>query len=701
MKLTCLSKGSGFHFPPCYIFTLCEFKILLDCPIDLSALTIFSPIPTGGSYQAADFHVSDISMEDSCISDSNEPKRRKIEKTLQASDLIHAEPWYKTVTNLSLWDISFIDFVLISSPMGMLGLPFLTRNNKFSAKIYATEATARLGKLMMEDLVSMQMEFKQYYGSQESDFPQWMRWDKLELLPVALRKIVMGEDGADLASWQPLYSAENVKDCLQKVQTLKYAEETCCNGTFMIKAFSSGLEIGTSNWTISCPRRSIVCLSSSIFESAHAMNFDYRSLQGNDVILFSDLSLLHGAIKDAYGNRSLPTSQAQPAYDFSALREGNNNEEEFIKSLVNADESLEEMDKLAFICSHAIDSIKAGGSVLVPFGRLGIVLQLLEQISLSLESSNLKVPIFIVSTVAEEMLAFTNVVPEWLCRQRQQKLYSGEALFGHVELIKSKNLHLFPAIHSPEFLMMWQEPCIVFCPHWSLRLGPVVHFLRRWSGDHNSLLVLEQGVDADLALLPFQPVAMKVFQCSFLSGIKVEKVQPLLKMLQPKLVLFPEDLRLQIPCPSTNSFSFLHYSLNKTMRVPRLRNDYEANLATDLAFQLEPRRTNQENMAIARLRGKLFVDNGRYVLVSAKDPIDTSERSILMHWGSPDPSLLLVALREKGIHGSIDRDRSVLEIYEPNKALIEFHSTHTVVSTDEKLLATLIFEAIGSVLDGI
>ena len=62
------------------------------------------------------------------------------------------------------------------------------------------------------------------------------------------------------------------------------------------------------------------------------------------------------------------------------------------ESLLNTDESLEEMEKIAFICSCSIDSVKAGGLVLIPMGRLGIVLQLLEQISISLESANLKVP---------------------------------------------------------------------------------------------------------------------------------------------------------------------------------------------------------------------------------------------------------------------------------------------------------------------
>lgn len=77
---------------------------------------------------------------------------------------------------------------------------------------------------------------------------------------------------------------------MQKVQTLKYAEETYYNGTLGIKAFSSGLEIGSCNWTINCRKGDIAFISSSIFVSGHAMDFDYSALKGNDLILFSDFS---------------------------------------------------------------------------------------------------------------------------------------------------------------------------------------------------------------------------------------------------------------------------------------------------------------------------------------------------------------------------------------------------------------------------
>eukprot|EP00268_Persea_americana_P027284 TRINITY_DN26703_c0_g1_i4.p1 TRINITY_DN26703_c0_g1~~TRINITY_DN26703_c0_g1_i4.p1 ORF type:complete len:718 (+),score=117.19 TRINITY_DN26703_c0_g1_i4:29-2155(+) len=708
MKLTCLSKGSSFHFPPSHILSICGIRILLECPIDLSSLSIFSPIPTD-SHPYPDVEFSN-SCENSPISDSGCPKRRKTEGPLQASDLIRAEPWYKMVKNLLLWDVSSIDVVLISTPMGMLGLPFLTRDPRFSAKIYATEATARLGRLMMEDLISMHYEFTQVYGVEELGFPQWMKWEEIEVLPLLQREIAMGKNGAELGNWQPLYSAANVEDCVQKVQTLKYAEEACYNGSMVVKAFSSGLEIGSSNWMINGPRRNITYLSSSIFESAYAKEFDYLSLQGNDLVLFSDLSLLHGMTTldknadDRKNHIRLEVNDPLPSTS-SVLRDKGNNGDEFMKSLVNSNELTEEMDKLSFICSCAINCVQGGGSVLIPLSRLGIILQLLEQMSLFLESSCLKVPIFVISSVAEETFAFTNVVPEWLSKQRQEKLYSGKALFGHVELIEGKKIHVFPAMYSSNLLRTWKEPCIVFCSHWSLRIGPVVHLLQRWRGDPNSLLVLEEGVDVDVALLPFKPMAMKVLQCSFLSGIKMQKVQPLLELLKPKTVLLPKELRMQLQPASLSSPSCLYYSEGETLVIPSLRLDFEADLSTDLAFQLLPRRTSQENIAVARFRGELLVSQGKHLLVSTMEPVEFP-RGQLLHWGSINQNRLLQALQEKGINGSLDNrsitdSASLIYIYKPSRALIQISTTGTIISAADEALASLIFEAVNSVLDGI
>ncbi|CAA2980364.1 Hypothetical predicted protein [Olea europaea subsp. europaea] len=691
MEFTCLSEGRGFYFPPCHILDICGFRVLLDCPMDLSSLTMFMPVPTD-SFTMCNGEITSRSCQRSMDLDSNENKRRKINKPFDESSLIRAEPRYKIIKNLLLWDVSSIDVVLISSPMGILGLPFLTCNKDFSAKVYATEAAARFGQLMMEDLVTMHKEFRQVYGSEGSVSPQWMKWEELELLPSELKEIALGKDGSELAGWMSLYSAADVKDCMQKIQSLKYAEEVFYNGTLIIKAFASGLEIGTCNWSIICPKGSIAYLSSSVLTSATAMCLDYTSLQRNDVIIYADFTPCHASNKSSDDNNGPSTADPN-------LSVGNVDWEAIA-------DDYQEMEKLDFICSCSMDSIKAGGSVLIPVGRIGMVLQLLERIALCLESQNLKFPIFIVSSVAEELMAYTNVIPEWLNKQRQDRLYSGQQLFNHVKLLNDKRLQLFPAIHSLKLLTNWKEPCIVFCPHWSLRLGPVVHLLRRWCRDENSILVMEEGVDSNLALLPFRPMKMKVLQCSFLSGIELQFSQHLLKTLQPRHVLFPEKLRQHVDLPK-NLFSSSYYSEDETLNVPNLEENSELDIAVDLALQLHYTTLKQENIRVARLKGELALEQGKYRLLLGNDQVVSSQVRSAVHLGRIELDVLLTELRKNGLNITVEEimsadglhKTSLVHVLEPQKATIEITKAQTLICTANNDLACQISEVVSSLLD--
>ncbi|XP_021750682.1 integrator complex subunit 9-like [Chenopodium quinoa] len=677
MKLTCLSKGQGYYFPPCHIIEISGFRILVDCPLDLSALLIFAPVPVYSERRLE--YAFDCSCHASVDTDCAAHSKQKVDNSLDASSLIHGVPWYKTVSNLHLWDVSFIDVVLISSPMGMLGLPFLTRNKNFVAKIYATEATTRIGQLMMEDFLSMHREFRQFYGPEDSGCANWMKWEELVKFPPSIQEIILGKEGTELGGWLPLYSAADVKDCIQKVQSLKYAEETCYSGLLIIKAFSSGLDIGTSNWEIKSPKKDVVLISSSILDSAPALSFDYHALQGHDLVLFSDFSSL-----DNMEDVDEETDQSAPINE--------NAEVASILSLSDRDGSSEEEQKLEFICSYAIDSLKAGGSVLIPIGRIGVVLQLLEQISVSEELLNLKVPIFFISSVAEELLSYTTIIPEWLCVQRQKKLFAGEPLFAHVDLIKEKRLHLLSSICTTDLLKIWQEPCIVFAPHWNLRLGPVVHFLKRWHENENSLLVLEKALDADLALLPFKPLAMKVLQCSFLSGIRTSKVAPLIQKLQPKFVLLPENLKALV---DPKSISVIYYTENIMLRVPSLKRRAEVEIPTDLVSQYHWISLEEEDINITRLKGELSVEHGKYRLLTGKESKGTCI----------DFGRLSTALQDMGFkitvgQGAIDGSGKSFDIHvhEPSNALIKVRPTITTISTSDKDLASSIYKAVDSIL---
>nr|GMD10358.1 integrator complex subunit 9 homolog isoform X1 [Ipomoea batatas] len=679
---TCLSKGQGYHFPPCHILNICGFQVLFDCPLDLSALSVFSPLPTD---PPSLLDRQTVALTGKC---------------LDATSLIHAEPWYKTVERLRLFNTSFIDVVLITSPMGLLGLPYLTRDKDFSAKIYATEAAARLGQLIMEDLVAIHMELRQFYGAQESAFPEWMNWEKLELLPLELKEIVLGKHGIDLGGWMPLYSAAEVKSCIQKVQSLKYAEETFYSGTLSLKAFSSGLEIGACNWTIVSPKGSITYLSGSVFASATAMSFDYFSLQKSDVLLYSGYAPSDVDNVDGDNSRCTP-----PCNDSSNSSGSDFSLEVTAKYLLDSSEYTEEMEKIDFLCSCVLDSVNAGGSVLIPIGRPGIMLQLLENVGLSLESSNLKVPIFFISSVAKELLAFSNIIPEWLCKQKQDRLYAGESLFSHVELLNSKRLQLFSAIHSPELLTSWQEPCIIFCSHWSLRLGPVVHLLCHWCADPNSLLVMEEGADANLSFLPFKPMAMKVLQCSFLSGINLKKAPYLLKALQPKHVLLPETLRSHFS-HLNHTYSFSYFSEKEALVIPKLKQGSDLHLGVDLVSRLlHCTKPMQEDKEIARLKGELVIERGKYQLVIGNDQIKSTQTRPVVYWGRTNPDSLVAALQKMGIKATIEQagpeSASTIHVSEPNEALIEVTAERTVIFTADENFASRISESVCSILDGI
>jgi integrator complex subunit 9 len=170
-------------------------------------------------------------------------------------------------------------------------------------------------------------------------------------------------------------SPENIEECMQKIKPVKYGEEVCFNGILILKASSSGLELGNCVWTIKGPRASITYLPSSIFVSAHALDFDHGSVKENDVILFLDFSSLNDMDED----------NEKP--DEGAMDETDDN----VSYLCNNDDIKEEIEKIIFICSCIVDAIKSGGSVLIPIDRLGTILLLLEHISELLDSSSMKV----------------------------------------------------------------------------------------------------------------------------------------------------------------------------------------------------------------------------------------------------------------------------------------------------------------------
>lgn len=66
-------------------------------------------------------------------------------------------------------------------------------------------------------------------------------------------------------------------------------------------------------------------------------------------------------------------------------------EDQSVQKLTGADEIEDEAEKIHFILSCIVNSVKEGGSVLIPSGRFGVIFALLEHICDFLGSLNMKV----------------------------------------------------------------------------------------------------------------------------------------------------------------------------------------------------------------------------------------------------------------------------------------------------------------------
>lgn len=154
------SQESGLA---CHLLDFEQSCVLLECPIDLSALALFLPAAQSGSvrsFRAAvgskrkgnrDVHRGELlrpsastkrvrlNHEDGTGENNGRDRGGEYKETsslfkeINGQFLAKGEPWYK-VAGLELVDVGLLDAVIISNPAGMLGLPFLTKHPDFCGK---------------------------------------------------------------------------------------------------------------------------------------------------------------------------------------------------------------------------------------------------------------------------------------------------------------------------------------------------------------------------------------------------------------------------------------------------------------------------------------------------------------------------------------------------------------------------------------
>lgn len=778
MKLTCLGLGSGqgnSAGPASHLLEISGTHILLECPLDLSVLQFFLPSVSLSPHGSSSLQRKRRTQSDDGLptcrklqrvglaSNRQRPMDGQIndDQTRPFRDIcgqvyLDVEPWYKTA-ELGLVDVSSLDAVLISNPEGMLGLPFLTRSPEFSGKIYATSVTTKLGQLMMEELVSMHGQFLQTFGRSDSKMPLWLEPATLAALPGSVKRALVDDDGVGRGNWHSLYSKKDVERCMSKVLCLHYEEEISIYDCLQIKPCSSGFELGASNWIIS----GSICLSyfaASQLTPGPAMGLNLSSHTSSDVFLFSDLKNCHMGIDGSAvlksGDNAAEVCLKKKSFDIVSemhISDSKDNpnvrgtgtevsltvQEQFVSettercrgdstqvSLTDQGQSVGETTKqqgriskdlLVSVCKAAVHAVTVGGSVLVTISGVGESLELLEGISEELHVSNLgHIPMFYVSPAAEETLVYANTVPEWLCAARQEKLYAGEALFGHVELLQEKRLHQLSALHAPDSVNVWKEPCVVFASHWSLRMGPAVSLLQKWQQDPHCLLILTQDLfNIELALSPFLPIAMKVLEHPRSGRLRGAEVADIIEKLKAKLSLLPGTMEgefQQVLGGKSESPQGItqFYNTWSVSDIP-VHHKIDADMSADLACHFHPKHLDS-GVAVGQMVMSLHRKGGKWSLdlptQSEIYKLSFSARDNIC-WGAVETGDLVKSLEERGLYCEVrsqtrnDTGYShgmCIIVRSPSFAKVELRPDSTLIETDDPVVRQLVTDAVKSLL---
>ncbi|GCB77734.1 hypothetical protein scyTo_0021128, partial [Scyliorhinus torazame] len=397
------------------------------------------------------------------------------------------------------------------------------------------------------------------------------------LLPAPLK------DAVEVLTWKRCYTMQEVNLALSKVQLVGYSQKIELFGAVQITPLSSGYCLGSSNWIIQSHYEKVAYVSGSSLLTTHPQPMEQTSLKNSDVLILTGLT-------------QIPTA--------------------------NPDGMLGEF------CSNLAVTVRSGGNVLVPCYPSGVIYDLLECLYQYIDSAGLSsIPFYFISPVANSSLEFSQIFAEWLCHNKQSKVYLPEPPFPHAELILTNKLKHYPSIHG-EFSNDFKQPCVVFTGHPSLRYGDVVHFLELWGKSSlNTIIFTEPDFSYLDALAPYQPLAMKCVYCPIDTRLNFIQVSKLLKEVQPLHVVCPEQYTQPPPAQSHRTDLMIDcqpppmaYRRAEVLTLPFKRRYEKIELMPDLAESLVPSEI-KPGISMATVSAVLQTKDNKHVLQSLPKPI--------------------------------------------------------------------------------
>jgi hypothetical protein len=349
------------------------------------------------------------------------------------------------------------------------------------------------------------------------------------------------------------------------------------------------------------------------------------------------------------------------------------------------------------------------GSVLIPCSSTGLIYDMFEFLTKFFEQiSLLNIHMYFISPVSNANLSISNAMSEWVNEQRQIASFSGTPPFKHNELIKSKCLITISSdrLDDTDTLINFEQPCVIFTGHISLRFGPVVQLIEKMkTSSSNGIIFVDNNYSYIDALKPYQPINMKCFYLPIDTRLNFSQLNILLNdKIRPKNLILHEQYANDIL--KNEKINLVSYRKYDNIKLPSI-NQYFINGQLNIRNDIKPKLISSSNLAIASIHGHL--DMCDYVYDINEINNEDSQENNLITYGKIDIDKFLINLSKSGLFGlevkqlhEYDQDfndneqsnRSVEIIYNQGAAKIIVRSKQTDIECNDPLLMTKIRDAL-------
>lgn len=620
---------------PCSVLKFKNTLIMFDCGLDATSVLGFLPLPL----------VLSTRLSNLPLWSPREAGDAHLEGEFKEANgrvFVDSAPEF-CLPETGLVDFADVDVILISNYQSMLALPYVTERTGFKGTVYMTEPTLLIGRQFMEELVT--------YIERTPKPRTATKWKQQAFKFAQLPSLDFGKP----RSWRQLYNMQDINSSLSKVKVVGFAEKVDVFGMVQVSAVSSGYCLGSCNWMVTADHEKIVYMSGSSTLTTHPKPIEHSPLRNADALILTSLTQT---------------------------------------PLANPDTMLGEF------CITVAMTVKMGGNVLIPCYPSGVTYDLFECLSGHLETTGqVNVPMYFLSPVAENSLAYSSILAEWLSSAKQAKVYIPEEPFPHAQLVRGGRLKPFSSIKAEGFAADFHTPCIVFAGHPSLRFGDVVHFMELWGPSPNNVVIFtEPDFNLAEAIAPFQPMAMKALcfpidtSLSFVQANKLIRdlkpanlVLPLQYTLPPLLQPHRTDLVIETECEVQT------YTRGSIVNIPVQRKYQRIDMSAELAASMVPVEV-KSGLGVATLTGILQVNNNRCTLKPVQKDTSGNKKwngqtpPKIYTWGSLDVTEFARKLDKAGFTDvKVENTASGMIVHLPNEDTIiqvDEHSTHVFCEGD-------------------